>query len=169
MGLTTLSAALRNVDAECLLRGTNSVYSRWISYKVALGHGFLPVLRFSPVTIIPATLHTELHRRFLLDARITRHTTHRTDLCGYQDSMKRARLRPCSVWRRVVWQMTTGVSGNMVPPSSRENEWSGEGSRDAQKGYASWPLPLETAFFGAAVSLGSITASSARDICSFHL
>jgi len=131
---------------------------------------------FSPGTsVFPCQYHSSnapywaTPDRPLRVARITCRPTQHTDFYVYQDCIKRARGWPCAVWLRVVWRMATVVSGNMVPPSSREKEFSGKGSGDAVKGYVSWPLLLGTAFFRVAGSLGSLTASSVRDICTFHL
>jgi hypothetical protein len=95
--LKKLSVGLRNVEAECVLGGTNSVYIIWISYKVALGQGFLLVLRFFLASIMPATLHNELHRTDMYVLPELHATQHSAQACGYQDSMKRGRVRPCAV------------------------------------------------------------------------
>jgi hypothetical protein len=45
------------------------VHVRFVTYKVALGQLFLPVLQFSPVSIIPPMLHTHsfiYHRRCIM-------------------------------------------------------------------------------------------------------
>ena len=40
---------------------TRSAHVRFVLDKVALGQVFLPVLRFTPVSIIPSLLHSHLH------------------------------------------------------------------------------------------------------------
>jgi hypothetical protein len=52
--------------------GPRSVCVTFVVDRVALGQVFIPVLRFSPVSIIPSMLHTQLHLHVALTRRTNR-------------------------------------------------------------------------------------------------
>jgi hypothetical protein len=54
------------------LKFIRSVHVRLVVKKVALGQVFLRAVQFSPVSIIPPTLHTHLHLHVALTRRINR-------------------------------------------------------------------------------------------------
>jgi hypothetical protein len=161
--LTTLNAGLRNLNAECLLRGSNPVYTRWISYEVYTGTGFYPrlsVFTYQYHSINVAYWATpDWHLR---TAVFTCHSTQRTDICCYQDRMNWARVRPFDMWRRVTWQMTASVSRYLALASSRRLSGAEKDSRDAVQGYESWPVPWGRPCFGQLFLLGSIIAPFLR-------
>jgi hypothetical protein len=76
-----------------------SVFVRFVGGKVAVGQFFLPVLRFSPVSINPPLLHTHLH----LHAALTRRTNGRSS-----GTFQKATLLRISGWKNTCSLLTSG-------------------------------------------------------------
>jgi hypothetical protein len=114
LDLTQVAAA--GITSQRPVFASGSVHVRYVVGEVALGQASLPVLRVSPVNIIPPWLSTLLYHLGItispLVAAVQRHNFIPSTLIT---------TWPSAMWRRVVCTRSSTFQGNLLSPASTPN------------------------------------------------